>query len=180
MDLWATLGPAHFYYRYRFDKRKPTSWDERVMLAEDAGIGCETCAFALQARLAEVVAFEEESQARKLRVLDVFAGAGAMSLGMEGGMSGGMTTTHAIELAPSAAQTFRCVFPALSLFCLYFTLLVVADEIPRGRSCIINVRTRCCGMRSSCTAACLRTTMCRRTFMIIRGCPRHHSREIST
>ena len=131
MDLWATLGPAHFYYRYRFDQRKPTSWNERVMLAEDAGIGCETCAYALQARLAEVVAFEEESQARKLRVLDVFAGAGAMSLGMEGGMSGGMTTTHAIELAPSAAQTFRCVPPPTSLLVLLFIFGLWQTKFPR-------------------------------------------------
>ncbi len=107
MDLWATLGPAHFYYRYRFALRRPASWDERVPLAEDAGVGCETCAYALQARLAEAVSFEEEAQARKLRVLDVFAGAGAMSLGMESATSG-MKTTHAIELGPSAARTFRC------------------------------------------------------------------------
>ncbi|KAH8997167.1 S-adenosyl-L-methionine-dependent methyltransferase [Lactarius hatsudake] len=106
MDLWATLGPAHFYYRYRFAQRRPASWDERMPLAEDAGVGCSTCAFALQTRLAEAVAFEEEAQARKLRVLDVFAGAGAMSLGMESATSG-MKTTHAIELGPSAARTFR-------------------------------------------------------------------------
>ena len=110
MDLWATLGPAHFYYRYRFALHKPASWDERVPLAEDAGVGCETCAYALQERLAEAVAFEEEAQARKLRVLDVFAGAGGMSLGMETAMSG-IKTTHAIELAPSAARTLRCAHP---------------------------------------------------------------------
>jgi DNA (cytosine-5)-methyltransferase 1 len=113
VELWATLGPAHFYYRYRFEKLRPTSWDERVLLEDDAGIGCETCAYVLQARLAEVVAFEEEAQASKLRVLDVFAGAGAMSLGMETGTSG-MKTTHAIEVGPSAAQTFRCAFPIFS------------------------------------------------------------------
>ena len=119
MDLWATLGPAHFYYRYRFARRKPASWLEREPLAEDAGIGCETCAYALQERLAEAVAFEEEAQSRKLRALDVFSGAGAMSLGMESAASG-MKTTHAIELAPSAARTFRCVPTPLPLRLFFF------------------------------------------------------------
>ncbi len=101
MDLWAMLGPAHFYYRYSFAQLRPASWDERVPLEKNAGIGCEICA--------EAIEFEEESQARKLRALDVFAGAGAMSLGMESFT--GMKTTHAIELSPSAAQTFRCASP---------------------------------------------------------------------
>ena len=115
LDLWATLGPAHFYYRYRFKELKPESWDERMFLEEDAGIGCETCAYALQARLAEVVAFEEEAQVSRLRVLDVFAGAGAMSLGMETGTSG-LKTTHAIEVGPSAARTFRWSLLPLFIF----------------------------------------------------------------
>jgi hypothetical protein len=110
MDLWATLSPAHFYYRYRFALRKPASWEERVPLAEDAGVGCETCAYVLQARLVEAVAFEEEAQARKLRVLNMFSRTGAMSLGMESATSG-MKTTHAIKLAPSAARTLRCASP---------------------------------------------------------------------
>ncbi|KAH9013666.1 S-adenosyl-L-methionine-dependent methyltransferase [Lactarius hengduanensis] len=141
MDLWATLGPAHFYYRYRFAQRRPASWDERVPLAEDAGVGCSTCAFALQTRLAEAVAFEEEAQARKLRVLDVFAGAGAMSLGMESATSG-MKTTHAIELGPSAARTFRRNSPGTIVYnqCANEVLryavkshrgLLVDDDVPK-------------------------------------------------
>ncbi|KAI9429370.1 hypothetical protein BJY52DRAFT_1345301 [Lactarius psammicola] len=141
MDLWATLGPAHFYYRYRFALRRPSSWDERVPLEEDAGIGCETCAYALQSRLAEAVAFEEEAQARKLRALDVFAGAGAMSLGMESATSG-MKTTHAIELGPSAARTFRRNSPGTIVYnqCANEVLryavkshrgLLVDDDVPK-------------------------------------------------
>jgi hypothetical protein len=110
MDLWATLSPVHFYYRYRFALHKPALWEECVPLAEDAGVGCETCAYALQARLAEAVAFEEEAQVHKLHVLDMFSCAGAMSLSMESATSG-MKTMHAIELAPSAARTLRCASP---------------------------------------------------------------------
>jgi DNA (cytosine-5)-methyltransferase 1 len=105
-NLWAALGAEYFYYRYRFTGLSPVSWKEREAVKESAGVGCETCAYALQARLAEAVAFAEEAQKHKLRAFDVFAGAGAMSLGMEGA-TGGMRTTHAVEISPSAAQTFR-------------------------------------------------------------------------
>lgn len=71
-------------------------------------VGCETCAYALQARLTEAVEFAEEAQKHGLRAFDIFAGAGAMSLGMEGA-TGGMKTTHAVEISPSAARTFRYV-----------------------------------------------------------------------
>ena len=105
-NLWTALGPEYFYYRYRFTGLSPASWGEREPVKESDGVGCETCAYALQARIAEAVEFAEEAQKHKLRAFDVFAGAGAMSLGMEGA-TGGMRTTHAVEISPSAAQTLR-------------------------------------------------------------------------
>lgn len=107
-NLWTALGPEYFYYRYRFTGRSPTSWGEREPVKEGDGVGCETCAYALQTRLAEAVEFAEEAQKHKLKAFDVFAGVGAMSLGMEGA-TGGMKTTHAVEISPSAARTFRYV-----------------------------------------------------------------------
>ncbi|KAI9510780.1 S-adenosyl-L-methionine-dependent methyltransferase [Russula earlei] len=109
-DLWAALGAEYFYYRYRFKRSFPASWDEREPLEESAGFGCETCAYALQARVAEAMSFGEEARKQKLRAFDVFAGAGAMSLGMENA-TGGMKTTHAVEISPSAAQTLRLNSP---------------------------------------------------------------------
>jgi DNA (cytosine-5)-methyltransferase 1 len=117
MDLWTSLGARYFYYKYRFPRRSPASWDVRELLKESAGIGCEACAFVLQDRLAEAVSFSEEAEARKLRNFDIFAGAGAMSLGMEAA-AGGMKTTHAVEISPSAARTFRCV-RGISLCVIY-------------------------------------------------------------
>lgn len=105
MNLWTALGAEYFYYRYRFTRRSPGSWDEREPVEENAGVGCETCAYALRARLTEAVEFAEEAQKHRLRAFDVFAGAGAMSLGMEAMV--GMKTTHAVEISPSAARTFR-------------------------------------------------------------------------
>ena len=107
MELWAALCPSYFYYKYRFPRCHPASWNSRELLEEGAGFGCETCAFVLQDRLAEVVSFNEEVDVHKLRAFDVFSGAGGMSLGMES--AGGMKTTHGVEIAPSAARTFRCV-----------------------------------------------------------------------
>ena len=106
LDLWAELGAEYFYYRYRFSQRSPASWNERKLLSEDAGVGCKICAYSLQEHIAEALTFAEEVHSRKLRAFDIFAGAGAMSLGMESA-TGGMKTTHAVEISPSAAQTFR-------------------------------------------------------------------------
>jgi DNA (cytosine-5)-methyltransferase 1 len=108
LDLWAALGAEYFYYRYHFSQCSPASWNERKRLAETAGVGCKICAYALQERIAEALMFDEEVQTRKTRAFDIFAGAGAMSLGMENA-TGGMKTTHAVEISPSAAQTFRYV-----------------------------------------------------------------------
>ena len=106
MNLWVTLGAEYFYYLYRFPQRSPASWNDRELLAENAGVRCKFCAYELQAHIADIVTFSEEAQAQKLRAFDIFAGAGAMSLGMENA-TGGMRTTHAVEMSPSAAQTFR-------------------------------------------------------------------------
>lgn len=119
MDLWTALGAEYFYYRYHFTGRSPGCWDEREPVEENARVGCETCAYALQARVTEAVEFAEKTQKQKLRAFDVFAGAGAMSLGMEGA-AGGMKTTHAVEISPSAARTFRYVdHPRIDLRALY-------------------------------------------------------------
>lgn len=104
--MWTKLGAEYFYYLYRFSKLSPASWDDREVLAENAGVGCEICAYALQAHIGDALTFAEEAQTQKLRAFDIFAGAGAMSLGMENA-TGGMRTTHAVEISPSAARTFR-------------------------------------------------------------------------
>jgi site-specific DNA-cytosine methylase len=67
-------------------------------------------------------------QACKLRIFDVFAGVGVMSLGIESAMNG-MKTTHAIKLVPSAVRTLRCASPLpklllkLCIFRISFHLL---------------------------------------------------------
>ncbi|KAH9973348.1 S-adenosyl-L-methionine-dependent methyltransferase [Lactifluus volemus] len=140
MELWAALGPSYFYYKYRFPRRHPASWNERELLEESTGFGCETCAFVLQDRLAEVVSFSEEAHVHKLRAFDVFSGAGAMSLGMES--AGSMETTHAVEIAPSAARTFRrnspgtivynqCVNDVLRYAVKSHSGLLEDDEVPK-------------------------------------------------
>ena len=106
MNLWTTLGTEYFYYLYRFSRCSPASWDEREVLAENAGVGCVICAYALQTHISKALTFAEEAQAQKLRAFDIFAGAGTMSLGMENA-TGGMRMTHAVEISPSAARTFR-------------------------------------------------------------------------
>ena len=135
MNLWNALGAECFYYRYHFTRQSPGSWDEREPVEENARVGCETCAYALQARLTEAVEFAEEAQKHRLRAFDVFAGAGAMSLGMEGAV-GGMKTTHAVEISPSAARTFRYAdHPEMGLGASYAAVgLTLASFVSRRNS----------------------------------------------
>ncbi len=60
----------------------------------------------LQAHIGDALMFAKEAQTQKLRAFDIFIGASMMSLGMEN-VTGSMRTTHAIEIPPSMAQTFR-------------------------------------------------------------------------
>ncbi len=73
---------------------------------ENAGVGCKICMYVLQAHIGDALTFADEAQIQKLRAFDIFVGASAMSLGMENA-TGGMRTTHAVEISPSAARTFR-------------------------------------------------------------------------
>lgn len=71
MNLWTTLGEEYFYYLYHFSQRSPASWNEREVLAENAGVGCKICVYALQAHIGDASTFAEEAQAQKLRAFDI-------------------------------------------------------------------------------------------------------------
>ncbi|KAI0029450.1 S-adenosyl-L-methionine-dependent methyltransferase [Vararia minispora EC-137] len=51
-----------------------------------------------------------------LRVLDLFAGTGSMSLGLIEGFQGRMELTHAVEISPSAASSLKKYSPSTKVF----------------------------------------------------------------
>jgi DNA (cytosine-5)-methyltransferase 1 len=104
---WLDISPYHFYVRYRLSKLEPKSWDERVRIAFRDLAVCKSCTEAAVAYYYDIQDFKNKMQKTPMRVLDLFSGVGALSLGLEQG-SGCMKLTHALEISPSAAKTIKC------------------------------------------------------------------------
>ncbi|TFK42046.1 S-adenosyl-L-methionine-dependent methyltransferase [Crucibulum laeve] len=105
LDQWLEISPDHFYLRYKFPALKVTSWDDRIRLRGDKQVVCTPC---LQERLQERLDLLEFLDEREpLPMLDLFAGAGAFSRGLAEGSGGCFKVTHAVEISPSAAKTFK-------------------------------------------------------------------------
>jgi DNA (cytosine-5)-methyltransferase 1 len=103
---WLSLSPDHYYAQYQTPTIRVKSWDELEPL--DAPKLCETCSTARMEWKALMTEFLDE---KPLRTLDLFAGAGAFGLAME--QTGCVKITHAVEISPSAAETFRCAVPPM-------------------------------------------------------------------
>ncbi|THH07097.1 hypothetical protein EW146_g9422 [Bondarzewia mesenterica] len=111
---WCTQSPDHFYVRFHFPDLKPISWALRKSLQHEDLYVCIPC---FQARFAHVMRlreYEKETGKKPLRIFDPFAGVGAFSLSLES--VGGMQTTHAIEISPSAAITLKNNSPSTTVY----------------------------------------------------------------
>jgi DNA (cytosine-5)-methyltransferase 1 len=106
LGAWLSLSPDHFYIRYRFSSMDVKSWsDKRPMPCEDLHVCTHCCREKLNYRkLTED--FLVYAKRNLLPTLDLFGGVGAFSLGMAEG-SGCIKVTHAIEISPSAAKTYK-------------------------------------------------------------------------
>lgn len=79
------------------------SWDDKQPLAPNDILVCGICAVDEKTKYR----LEEEffQKAKPLRTLDLFAGVGAFGHGLN--VAGCIQITHAVEISPSAAETFR-------------------------------------------------------------------------
>ncbi|KAJ3915519.1 hypothetical protein F5877DRAFT_81752 [Lentinula edodes] len=106
IENWIMHGPEHFYVRYCFPSLDVQSWASKKPIRRRQITICEKCH---QKRLKEVESLNEfltYQQKHPLRALDVFGGSGAFGTALANGSSC-FDVTHAIEIAPSAAQTYR-------------------------------------------------------------------------
>lgn len=103
LETWKLISPAHFYVRYRFPSVKTDTWEE-VMDITDVPL-CEECFSENREDVSAPNDFSLALEKSPLRALDLFAGVGAFGLGMEATCP--ISMTHAIEIAPSAAQTLK-------------------------------------------------------------------------
>ena len=100
LDDWVSHND-HFYVKRRSDKTQPLHADLKPLRYSDF----EYCSRCYEARMDEVDDLLRFSEAHeKLTGLDLFAGAGGLSAGLE--QSGFVDTKWAIEWSTSAAYTY--------------------------------------------------------------------------
>ncbi|TFK17694.1 S-adenosyl-L-methionine-dependent methyltransferase [Coprinopsis marcescibilis] len=108
LQKWFDISPHHCFIEYEFPTMNPTSWDQRVKI--DCGTRHHVCRLCWKDKLEEIKerrTFLEELRENPMRVLDLFGGVGAFSMGLVEGSGGMMRVEYAVEISPSAARTFK-------------------------------------------------------------------------
>jgi hypothetical protein len=93
---------THLIHRKEEWPGKPMIWYERGVNEKESSVGY-TCAY----RYEELVAPRQQPPQRKLQVLDVFAGCGAMSLAFD---QEGFNSCYKVEIDPNAIASLRINF----------------------------------------------------------------------
>ncbi|KAG7452102.1 S-adenosyl-L-methionine-dependent methyltransferase [Guyanagaster necrorhizus] len=102
-EAWLAMSPDHFYVKYSFPSLKVASWDAKTVINPVHVPICKSCTALELERFKNIKDIQERV---KLPTLDIFGGVGAFALGMAKGC-GNMDITHSIEIAPSAAKTYK-------------------------------------------------------------------------
>ncbi|KAK0208944.1 S-adenosyl-L-methionine-dependent methyltransferase [Desarmillaria ectypa] len=111
-DDWLAVSADHFYVKYTFPSLKVTSWNVKTVVDP---VDVPICKFCTALELKRFKDIKDIRERVKLPTLDVFGGVGAFALGMAEGC-GNMKVTHAIEIAPSAAKTYKRNSPSTNVY----------------------------------------------------------------
>lgn len=104
LEDWLQDAPDHFYVTWCFPKLEVSNWNLHVEVSyQDLNV-CSVCYREQIDKMNKIHAYSKK--AKRLAVLDLFGGVGAFSRGLADG-SRQVEVTHAIELSPSAAKTFK-------------------------------------------------------------------------
>ncbi|KAJ7597250.1 S-adenosyl-L-methionine-dependent methyltransferase [Mycena floridula] len=96
--------PDHFYLQFCFPSMN-AQWKQHRDLAANEIVLCGTCVEGRLRYNRELSKFVR-AEKKPLKCLDLFGGTGAFALGLAEG-SQMIKVTHAVEIAPSAARTYR-------------------------------------------------------------------------
>ncbi|KAF9011170.1 hypothetical protein BDQ17DRAFT_1233710 [Cyathus striatus] len=108
LSEWLDLSPNHFYVRYKFPSLEVTSWSMKEPVKwRDLPI-CKFCCTENIAFRKNMIRFHKfmRQERNTLATLDLFGGVGAFSRALAEG-SKSLKITHAVEISPSAAKTFK-------------------------------------------------------------------------
>ncbi|PFH48401.1 hypothetical protein AMATHDRAFT_5836 [Amanita thiersii Skay4041] len=110
LDKWLAMSPDHFYTRFSFPSLRVSSWEDRKQIDYDQLELCGECSEAQSKWDDAMKRFLLTKRSRPMSVLDVFGGIGSFSSGLKAGFPG-FNVTHAIEISPSAAKSFKANSP---------------------------------------------------------------------
>ncbi|KAK0466328.1 S-adenosyl-L-methionine-dependent methyltransferase [Desarmillaria tabescens] len=111
-DDWLAMSADHFYAKYTFPSLKVTSWNAKTVIDPFDVPVCKSCTALELKRFQDIKDIHERV---KLPTLDIFGGVGAFASGMAEGCQS-MKVTHAIEIAPSPAETYKRNFPSTTVY----------------------------------------------------------------
>lgn len=112
LPAWIAVSPDHFYLTLEFPHIDVPAWKSGKSIAYEDLHVCAPCTADDLRKFHETMKFLEDGERRPLRTLDLFGGVGGFGLGMAEG-SRCMKITHAVEISPSAAKTFKYVLSYL-------------------------------------------------------------------
>lgn len=113
-------SPDHFYIRWKHPTLLVQNRKDLLDLKSRELPLCPLCTAKEMEYNQSILDFLKHSKRHPLKTLDLFAGVGAFSLGLEKG-SGCLKLTHAIEISPSASATIR--------FVIFFPLSLPTDAM---------------------------------------------------
>lgn len=108
LDEWLSFSADHFFIRFGFPSLDVDSWDARVPIPSHKLYLCTLCATENLQQMEKTELFLKKNKRKLWPTLDLFGGVGAFGLGVAEG-SQCLKVTHAIEISPSAAQTYKFV-----------------------------------------------------------------------
>ncbi|KAK7693946.1 hypothetical protein QCA50_003520 [Cerrena zonata] len=104
--------PNHYIVQTHSETSSPTSFEQTTPLSSKSFLTCKPC---IDAHLLEQKGTQALfSHSGPLRCLELFAGAGGLSTGME--LSGTVKTMWAVEIDPSAAFSFQASHPHATVY----------------------------------------------------------------
>ncbi|KAI0828845.1 S-adenosyl-L-methionine-dependent methyltransferase [Trametes gibbosa] len=109
LPAWLALSPLNFFLQYQLHSLD-ASWSTKKALKRKHVPACNICLEQHNLKFQHLA----DMKTSCLRTFDPFAGAGAFALAME--ELGSIKLTHAVELAPSAAQTLQKNSPDTVVF----------------------------------------------------------------
>lgn len=119
LETWLASSPFHYFVKSSFPSLRIKDLKDRTPIACSDVSLCTKCVKQHIAEFRQDEEFTQTCKKNAYHTLDLFGGVGAFGLSVTEGSGGCLKVTHAIEISPGAAETYRYVFDEwLQLNCI--------------------------------------------------------------